>query len=77
VHLSLFLRDTIFATAAFHFARLLINQIAVGLAVKEGKSVKARVLSSTSPLDEQAKFTGEERLVKKVQPTLPHEMNYA
>jgi 2-keto-4-pentenoate hydratase/2-oxohepta-3-ene-1,7-dioic acid hydratase in catechol pathway len=42
------------------------DQVIVGLAVKEGKVVKARVLSSSSALDEGAKFKGEERPVKQV-----------
>ncbi|EXJ82175.1 hypothetical protein A1O1_08244 [Capronia coronata CBS 617.96] len=41
-------------------------EIDVGLAVKEGKVVKARVLSSSSALDEGAKFTGQERPVKQI-----------
>lgn len=42
------------------------NPIIVGLAIKEGKVVKARVLSSSSALDEGAKFTGQERPVQQV-----------
>lgn len=38
----------------------------VGLAVKEGRVVKARVLSSASALDEGARFTGQELEVKQV-----------
>ncbi|KAH8883299.1 fumarylacetoacetate hydrolase [Thozetella sp. PMI_491] len=38
----------------------------VGLVVKDGKSAKVRILSSTSALDEQAEFTCEERLVKEI-----------
>jgi hypothetical protein len=38
----------------------------VGLALKEGKEVKARVLSSSSALDQHAEFTGEQLVLKEV-----------
>ena len=44
----------------------LIILLTVGLATKEGKIVKARVLTISSALDVRAKFTGQELPIKQV-----------
>lgn len=40
--------------------------MAVGLAMTERKSVNVQVLNATSALHENARFTGEVKLIKKV-----------